>query len=74
VKASGIKPAPRTLSVHVLEAEDEFPRQDSDYWLTRTAAERIAAVEFLRQQFFAPYDPARDRIQRILRLVEPPPD
>ena len=64
---------PKSLSVRILEDGAEVPSQEVDYWRDRPAAERIAAIEFLRQQFFAPYDPARDRIQRTLRIVEPIP-
>ena len=65
-------PTPRFFSVQVLEPGDDFPSQGADDWRDRPMTERIAAVEFLRQQFFAPYDPARDRIQRVMQIIELP--
>ena len=64
---------PPPFTVKVLEAEADYPAQDESFWRDRPMAERTAAIEFLRQQFFAPYDPARDRVQRTIRIVEPFP-
>jgi hypothetical protein len=36
-----------------------------DYWRTRPAAERVAAVEFLRRRFIGP----GARLRRVLRVV-----
>jgi hypothetical protein len=44
---------------------------DSDqkaYWLSKSPAERLDAVELMRQIIYG-YDPARDRLQRILTVV-----
>lgn len=44
---------------------------DSDqkaYWLSKSPAERLEAVELMRQMIYG-YDPARDRLQRILTVV-----
>jgi hypothetical protein len=38
------------------------------YWLGRPAAERVAAVEFLRRQWIGP----GARLQRVLRVTERP--
>jgi hypothetical protein len=40
---------------------------DLAYWLTRTPQERLAALEFLRQQ---QYDGPAPRLQRVLRFIE----
>ena len=40
--------------------------QDLRYWLSRPAAERIAAVELLRRQHFG----STARLQRIVRVIE----
>lgn len=45
---------------------------DLAYWLSRPMAERIAAVEVLRQQAFggkAPHD-AEQRLQRVCRITQ----
>ena len=45
---------------------------DLAYWLSRPMAERIAAVEVLRQQAFgekAPRD-AEQRLQRVCRITQ----
>ena len=44
---------------------------DSDekaYWLSKSPAERREAVELMLQMIYG-YDPARDRLQRILTVV-----
>jgi hypothetical protein len=40
-----------------------------DYWRSRTPSERLAALEYLRQVMYG-YDPATDRLQRLLEVVE----
>ncbi|MCX5790327.1 MAG: hypothetical protein NTX64_17740 [Elusimicrobia bacterium] len=39
------------MAVRVVARED--PRQDLEFWLAKSPAERIAAVEFLRDQYYA---------------------
>jgi hypothetical protein len=41
---------------------------DKAYWLGKSPAERLEAVELMRQMIYG-YDPARDRLQRILTVV-----
>ncbi len=43
---------------------------DDAYWKTRSVAERIAAVEFLRMQRHPGYDPATTRLQRIITGIK----
>jgi hypothetical protein len=43
----------------------EEPR-DLTYWLTRTPEERLAAVQFLRNQYAEP----GARLQRVYRIVK----
>jgi hypothetical protein len=38
-------------------------------WRARTGEDRLAALEFLRQVMYG-YDPAADRIQRVLETAE----
>lgn len=45
------------------------PPSDLRYWLSRTPAERIAAVETLRQQHFAQHFDAEPRLQRVCRVT-----
>ena len=45
--------------------------KDSDekaYWLSKSPAERLAAVELMRQMIYG-YDPANTRLQRVLTVV-----
>lgn len=42
------------------------------YWLSKTPAERLAALEFLRQIAYPGYDPATTRLQRVLEVVQRP--
>lgn len=47
---------------------------DSDemgYWRVRTPAERLVALEWLRQVMYG-YDPATTRLQRILTVITYP--
>ena len=44
--------------------DDDARRRDLAYWLSRPAAERIAAVEFLRQQCYG----SGHRLQRVVRI------
>lgn len=51
---------------HPLKAQ---PR-DTEYWLTRSVDERLAAVEALRQDWLAANPNAIQRLQRICRVVK----
>jgi hypothetical protein len=42
---------------------------DVSYWLTRPPAERLRALELLRQTLYG-YDPATARLQRVLEIAE----
>jgi hypothetical protein len=45
--------------------------KDSDekaYWRSKSPAERIEAVELMRQMIYG-YDPARTRLQRVLTVA-----
>ncbi|OLV15733.1 hypothetical protein [Deinococcus marmoris] len=44
-------------------------QEDWHFWLTRPPAERLEALELLRQIHYG-YDPATTRLQRIPELVE----
>ena len=46
---------------------------DREYWLSKTPQERLAALELMRQINYG-YDPATSRLQRVLEIVEFPPD
>ena len=39
------------------------------YWLSRDPAERIAAVEIIRQRIFGGTDEARQGLQRVCRII-----
>ncbi|MEO8208955.1 MAG: hypothetical protein ABI840_00225 [bacterium] len=51
-----------TYKGHIKDAPDDY-----DYWKTRTHAERIAAVEFLRKSF---YGKTKPRLQRVYRIIK----
>jgi hypothetical protein len=42
---------------------------DREYWWSRTPAERLEALEYLRQMNYG-YDPIATRLQRVLEIVE----
>ena len=41
---------------------------DLAYWLSKTPEERIAAVEYLRNQFYG--HEGRPRLQRVARIIK----
>jgi hypothetical protein len=49
------------------EATDE-----TTFWRNQTPAARLEALEFLRQVMYG-YDPATDRLQRVLEVVKRAP-
>ena len=42
---------------------------DREYWLSQTPAERLAAMELMRQIAYG-YDPATTRLQRVFEFAE----
>ena len=40
-----------------------------EYWLSREPAERIAAVEIIRQRIFGGADETRQGLQRVCRII-----
>jgi len=45
------------------------PSDAKAYWLSKTPAERLEALEFLRQVMYG-YDPDTERLQRVFEIVE----
>jgi len=45
------------------------PPKDREYWMSRTPEERFEALELLRQIAYG-YDPATERLQRVLEVTE----
>ena len=45
------------------------PSDEKEYWQSKTVAERLQALEFLRQIAYG-YDPATARLQRVLTVAE----
>ena len=46
----------------------ESSRQNLAYWLSRPAAERVAAVDFLRKQYYGD----TGGLQRVARVIKRP--
>jgi hypothetical protein len=53
------------LSVGSLHEESD----EKAYWLSKTPMERLEALELMRQIHYG-YDPATERLQRFLEVVE----
>jgi hypothetical protein len=47
----------------------EAERGDQEYWRQRSPAERLAALELMREVCYG-YDPVADRLQRVLVVAE----
>ncbi len=45
------------------------PSDEKVFWLSKTPAERLQALEFLRQIVYG-YDPSSARLQRVLEIAE----
>lgn len=43
---------------------------DLEYWLSKTPEERVAAIEFLRQQFYETKDGSAPRLQRVAKIIK----
>ena len=41
-------------------------KEDILYWMSRPAEERIAAVDYLRQQYYG----TTERLQRVIRITQ----
>ncbi len=57
----------KTLSV--LSSFEEAAEADKVYWHSKTPQERMAALELMRQLHYG-YDPATERLQRVLEIDE----
>jgi hypothetical protein len=44
----------------------EIAKEDISYWMSRPAEERIAAVDYLREQYYG----STERLQRIIRVIQ----
>jgi len=54
----------------VFEVTSLFEQTDEKrFWLTRTPAERLQAVERMRQVLYG-YDPSTARLQRVLEIAQ----
>lgn len=47
----------------------EDPTDETVYWSTKTPAERLAALEVMRQIIYG-YDPTTTRLERVLTITE----
>ncbi len=54
-----------SFSVRTLNDLDD----DKEYWSSKTPAERLDALEFMRQVMYE-YDPVTDRLQRTIEVVQ----
>jgi hypothetical protein len=57
----------RSMEISVGSFDDE--PDDLSYWLSRPPEDRIAAIEYLRQQFFT-YGEARQELRRFFEVTE----
>ncbi|MDZ4656258.1 MAG: hypothetical protein SH868_01630 [Bythopirellula sp.] len=55
----------------IQESTLEAQGDDRAFWFSKTPDERMIALEHLRQVVYG-YDPATERLQRILTVVERP--
>jgi hypothetical protein len=58
-------------SIETVNSFEDAERQTREYWRNATPAERLNALETLREPFYGP-DQASRRLQRFLELVPLP--
>jgi hypothetical protein len=58
----------RSWTIEIARSFDEAERQSREYWRNATPAERLNALETLREPFYGPDQTSR-RLQRLLELV-----
>jgi hypothetical protein len=46
--------------------DPQLSRADLEYWLTRPTEERIATVDYLRNQYYG----SSTRLQRVVRVIQ----
>jgi hypothetical protein len=56
----------KVVSRHPLKAQ----LRDTEYWLSRPVAERLDAVEQLRQDWLAAHPDAVQGLQRVCRVIK----
>ena len=54
--------------IEVFKSFEDAEKADRKYWLSKTPEERFEAMEIMRQINFD-YDPATDRLLRVLEVV-----
>lgn len=57
----------KTIKVLDINEADEL---DVEYWRSRTPAERLDMLQYLREEYFTFKNENRKRFQRVLRIVE----
>ncbi len=64
-------PLRRNGQMELVVIQDMLYKDDSElqYWLSRDPAERIAAVEIIRQRVFGGTDETRQGLQRVCRII-----
>jgi hypothetical protein len=55
--------------LRVFSSFEESDEADREYWHSRTPAERLAALELMRQSAYGYDDPTAGRLQRVLEIV-----
>jgi hypothetical protein len=48
------------------------PSDEKSYWLSKTPAQRLMALEWMRQTIYG-YDPSATRLQRFFEIAQRPP-
>ena len=50
--------------------DERQSESDLEYWLSRTAEERVSAIEILRQQWHKMRNERPERLRRIIRIIK----
>lgn len=56
--------------IRVFSTFEEADNADKNYWHSKTPAERLEALELMRQSAYGYEDATAGRLQRVLEIVE----
>ncbi len=65
-----VDPKPRTVEMVVNKASLHAPKQDANYWRSQPCADRLEALESIRQQYHLWKYGAEPRFQRVCTVVK----
>ena len=63
----------KVVTIKTMREDPSASHDDYLYWMTKTIPERIAAVEFLRQQYISTLPKEQQKFQRVCTISQRKP-